>query len=70
MLRYLSLYHNVPAPALYHQDGDWRWDNYENRFHSMRVDPMDVLSGYGASRFVGLGDLSRLLMRGPPDTVV
>ncbi len=61
VIRYRYLYHGIAAPAFYQLDGDWKWNNYQNRFHDMHVDLMDVLSGYGASRWMGLGDLSGLL---------
>ena len=46
--------HGIAAPELYRSDGGWQWNNYQGRCHAMHVDLMDVLSGYGASRFVGL----------------
>jgi hypothetical protein len=53
--------HGFAAPELYRSDGEWKWNNYQNRYHDMHVDLMDVLSGYGASRFVGLGKMCDLL---------
>ncbi len=53
--------HGVPLPALYRTDGDWKWNNYQSRYHDMHVDLMDVLAGYGASRWVGLGQMCELL---------
>jgi predicted PolB exonuclease-like 3'-5' exonuclease len=44
----------VTAPAFHRRDGEWRWNHYENRYHDMHVDVMDVLSGYGASPRAGL----------------
>ena len=61
VMRYRSMLHGIAAPGLYRNGGDWKWDNYENRFHDMHVDLMDVLSGFGASRWVGLGMMSELL---------
>ena len=34
---------------------------HQGRYHDMHVDLMDVMSGYGASRFVGLGKMCDLL---------
>jgi 3'-5' exonuclease len=65
VLRYRAMLHGIAAPALYRSDGPWRWNNYQNRFHDMHVDLMDVLSGYGASPRVGLATLGTLL--GLPD---
>ncbi len=35
--------------------------HHKRRFHDMHVELMDVLSGYGASRREGLGQMSELL---------
>ena len=61
VIRYRAMLHGVPLPALYRTDGEWKWNNYQSRFHDMHVDLMDVLSGFGASRFVGLGQMSEML---------
>lgn len=61
ILRYRSMLHRIAMPGLYRSTGAWRWNNYENRFHDMHLDLMDVLSGYGASRRVGLAMLGDLL---------
>ena len=53
--------HGIPIPELYRCDEEWRWSNYHNRYHDLHVDLMDVMSGYGASRWVGLGTISDLL---------
>ncbi len=61
VIRYRSMLHGVVAAPLYRRDGEWRWNNYANRYHDMHVDLMDVLSGHGASKWVGLGLLSPLV---------
>lgn len=61
VIRYRSMLHGVTAPELYDRIGDAKWNNYESRYHDMHVDLMDQLSGYGASRFVGLGRICALL---------
>jgi predicted PolB exonuclease-like 3'-5' exonuclease len=53
--------HGISAGPLYRRDGEFKWNNYANRYHDMHVDLMDVLSGYGASKWVGLGLLSPLM---------
>ncbi len=53
--------HGIAAPELYRSDGKWKWNNYQGRYHDMHVDLMDMLSGYGASRWVGLGKMCDLL---------
>ncbi len=47
--------HGIAVPELHQSGGAWKWHNYQDRYHDMHVDLMDVLSGYGASRYVGLG---------------
>jgi len=59
ILRYRALVHGIAAPDFYRVDGEWRWNNYHNRYHDMHVDLMDVLAGYGASRWVGLGAMGQ-----------
>ncbi len=61
VIRYRAMLHGVPLPALYRTDGEWKWNNYQSRYHDMHVDLMDVLAGYGASRWVGLGQMCDLL---------
>ena len=61
VIRYRSMLHGVPAPSFYRDTGEFRWNNYQNRYHSMHVDLMDVLAGYGASKNVSLDDMSRIL---------
>jgi predicted PolB exonuclease-like 3'-5' exonuclease len=61
VIRYRSMIHGVAAPEFYRRDGEWKWNNYQNRFHDMHVDLMDVLSGYGASTRIGLGTLAPIL---------
>ena len=61
VIRYRSMLHGIAAPQFYREDGDWKRNNYQNRFHDLHVDLMDALSGYGASRRVGLGTLSELV---------
>ena len=61
ILRYRAMVHRVPMPGLHRDEGAWRWNNYANRYHSMHVDLMDVLSGYGASWRVGLALIADVL---------
>jgi predicted PolB exonuclease-like 3'-5' exonuclease len=61
VIRYRSILHGVAAPEFYRTDGDWKWNNYQGRYHDLHVDLMDILSGYGASHRVGLGTLSELV---------
>jgi predicted PolB exonuclease-like 3'-5' exonuclease len=61
VIRYRAMLHGVPAPALYRTDGEWKWSNYQNRYHDMHIDLMDTLSGFGASHWVGLGTIAETL---------
>ena len=61
VIRYRSMLHGISAPEFYRTDEEWKWNNYQNRFHDMHVDLMDVLSGYGASARAGLGRICELL---------
>lgn len=61
VMRYRSMLHGIAAPELYRTDGEWKFNNYQSRYHDMHVDLMDVLSGYGGSHRVGLNTLSELL---------
>ena len=60
VIRYRSMLHGISAPEFYRTDGEWKWNNYQNRFHDLHVDLMDVLSGYGASHRVGIGRMCEL----------
>lgn len=61
IIQYRSMQYGISAPSFYRVDGDWKWNNYQNRYHDMHVDVMDVLSGYGASVRVGLATLGKLV---------
>ena len=30
--------HGIAAPELYRSDGEWKWNNYQGRYHDMHVD--------------------------------
>jgi predicted PolB exonuclease-like 3'-5' exonuclease len=61
VIRYRAMLHGIAAPALYRTDGDFRFNNYQNRYHDLHLDLMDVLSGHGASSRVGLGNWTRTI---------
>jgi hypothetical protein len=61
IIRYRAMLHGIAAPSLYRSCGEFRFNNYQNRYHDLHVDLMDVLTGYGASTRVGLGNWSRTL---------
>lgn len=59
VMRYRAMLHGVAAPNLYRADGDFRFNNYQNRYHDMHLDLMDVLTGYGASQRISLDNWCR-----------
>jgi predicted PolB exonuclease-like 3'-5' exonuclease len=61
VMRYRSLVNGVAAPGFYKIDGELQRNKYQNRFHDLHVDVMDVLASYGASERAGLGTISKLL---------
>ena len=61
VIRYRAMLHGIPAPGLYRSDGEFQFNDYQNRYHDMHVDLMDTLSGYGASTRVGLGNWCRTI---------
>jgi predicted PolB exonuclease-like 3'-5' exonuclease len=61
VIRYRSMLLGVAAPELYRMGGEFRFNNYQNRFHDLHLDLMDVLSGYGASPRVALGTLGKVM---------
>ena len=61
VIRYRAMLHGLAAPGLYRADGDFRFNNYQGRYHDLHVDLMDVLCGYGASTRIGLGNWCRTL---------
>jgi predicted PolB exonuclease-like 3'-5' exonuclease len=61
VIRYRSMLYGLAAPVFYRSDGDFRFSNYQNRYHDMHVDLMDVLTGHGASTRVGLDNFSKTM---------
>lgn len=61
VIRYRAMMHGLAAPELHRTDGEFRWNNYQNRYHDMHVDLMDTVGGYGASKWVGLDTLSQAM---------
>lgn len=49
VLHYRALKHGIQAPRYWEMgdnDRDFKWNNYQNRFHWRHIDLMDVLSGF------------------------
>lgn len=65
VLHYRALLHGVQAPLYWMTDnttdGQFRWNNYLNRYHERHVDLMDILSGYQNRAFAPLDQIASLL---------
>ncbi len=61
VIRYRAMLHGIAAPNFYRTDGELKFNNYQNRYHDLHLDLMDVLTGYGASVRVGLGNWGRTI---------
>ncbi len=64
VLHYRTLLHGIRS-ELYWDTGarrqEFRWNNYQSRFHSRHTDLMDVLAGYDARATAPLNQVARLL---------
>jgi 3'-5' exonuclease len=64
VLTYRALLHEVQAPRYWDTgdgDGEFRYNNYHNRYHERHTDLMDVLSGYQGRARVSLANMASLL---------
>jgi 3'-5' exonuclease len=64
VLHYRALIHGIEAQRYWEtgdQDRDFKWNNYQSRFHQRHLDLMDVLSGYQARAYAGLDQIAQLL---------
>jgi len=61
VLHYRALLHGVVAASYWELHGEYRFNNYLNRFHERHTDLMDVLAGYQPHAFAGLDDVAKLL---------
>ncbi|MEC9374756.1 MAG: 3'-5' exonuclease [Pseudomonadota bacterium] len=64
VLHYRSLVHHVQAPRYWENgdnDRDFRYNNYQNRFHWRHIDLMDVLSGFQSRARASLDDIATML---------
>jgi hypothetical protein len=61
VLHYRALLHGVPAPRYWETHGDFRFNNYLNRYHERHTDLMDVLASYQPYAFASLNEISTLL---------
>lgn len=59
VIRYRAMIHGIDA-STYFESGD-KYNNYVNRYHDLHTDLMEVLSGFGASKKIGLDRLCQLI---------
>ncbi|MDO4642960.1 MAG: 3'-5' exonuclease [Cardiobacteriaceae bacterium] len=63
VLHYRALFHGINAQRYFEigdNDKDYKFNNYQNRYHWRHLDLMDVLSGYQARSVTNLDDIAKL----------
>lgn len=63
VLNYRALIHGVPAARYWEwgdDDRDFKWNNYQNRYHTRHLDLMDVLAMYTGRANAPLDDMAKL----------
>ncbi len=64
VLNYRALVHGIAAPRYWDtgaDDREFKFNNYQNRFHGRHTDLMDVLAGHQARANAPLDEVARLL---------
>lgn len=64
VLHYRALKHRVQAPRYWEvgdNDRDFRWNNYQSRYHWRHVDLMDVLAGFNPRANAKLDEIASML---------
>lgn len=64
VLNYRALKHGVQAPRYWEigeNDREFKWNNYQSRYHWRHVDLMDVLAGFNARANAKLDDIASML---------
>ena len=64
VLHYRALKHRVQAPRYWEvgdNDRDFRWNNYQSRYHWRHVDLMDVLAGFNPRANAKLDEIAGML---------
>lgn len=64
VLHYRALRHNIQAPRYWEigeHDRDFKWNNYQSRFHWRHIDLMDVLAGFQPRGRASLDQMAVLL---------
>ena len=55
-----ALQRKIVAPTFWESDGDYKWNNYTNRYHERHLDLMDVLAFYQPRGWTPLDDVAQL----------
>jgi predicted PolB exonuclease-like 3'-5' exonuclease len=64
VLHYRALKHNIQAPRYWEtgeNDRDFKWNNYQSRFHWRHIDLMEVLAGFQPRGRASLDQMALLL---------
>ena len=61
VLHYRALKHGIQAERYWNIHGNFRFDNYLNRFHERHTDLMDVLAAYQPRAYASLDDIATML---------
>lgn len=61
VLHYRALKHGIQAERYWNIHGNFRFDNYLNRFHERHTDLMDVLAAYQPRAYASLDEIATLL---------
>jgi predicted PolB exonuclease-like 3'-5' exonuclease len=62
VLHYRALLHGIAAPQYWEtQHGEFKWNNYLNRYHYRHTDLMDILASYQARAYAPLDEIATML---------
>lgn len=64
VLHYRALYHGISAPIYWEtgeRDSTFKYNNYQNRYHTRHVDLMDTLAAFQPKAFGRLDDIAVLI---------
>ncbi len=60
VIHYRALIHGVSSPLYWETTGDFKWNNYLNRYHERHTDLMDILSAYQGKAAAPLDKIAQL----------
>ncbi|MDE0310251.1 MAG: 3'-5' exonuclease [Acidiferrobacterales bacterium] len=64
VLQYRAMIHSIPSVTYWDTgkfNSDFKWSNYQSRYHNRHVDLMDILSRYQPRACAPLGDICKLI---------